>query len=58
MILCFPPFIRSSTDGEPKLVTALFADVTNYTAVSDKPDPEEGEEGALRINDLNLESRA
>jgi len=32
---------RSSIEGERKLVTVLFADVANYTAMSDKLDPEE-----------------
>jgi len=33
--------IRSSIEGERKLVTVLFADVANYTAMSEKLDPEE-----------------
>ncbi len=32
---------RSSIEGEKKLVTILFADVANYTAMSEKLDPEE-----------------
>jgi class 3 adenylate cyclase/tetratricopeptide (TPR) repeat protein len=32
---------RSSIVGERKLVTVLFADVTNYTAMAEKLDPEE-----------------
>jgi class 3 adenylate cyclase/tetratricopeptide (TPR) repeat protein/ribosomal protein L40E len=32
---------RSSIEGERKLVTVLFADVANYTAMSEKLDPEE-----------------
>jgi len=32
---------RSSIEGERKLVTVLFADVANYTAMSEKIDPEE-----------------
>ncbi len=32
---------RSSIEGEHKLVTVLFADVANYTAMSEKLDPEE-----------------
>ena len=32
---------RSSIEGERKLVTVLFADVANYTAISEKLDPEE-----------------
>jgi class 3 adenylate cyclase/tetratricopeptide (TPR) repeat protein len=32
---------RSSIEGERKLVTVLFADVANFTAVSEKLDPEE-----------------
>jgi class 3 adenylate cyclase/tetratricopeptide (TPR) repeat protein len=32
---------RSSIEGERKLVTVLFADVANYTSVSEKLDPEE-----------------
>ena len=32
---------RSSIEGERKLVTVLFADVANYTSISDKLDPEE-----------------
>jgi class 3 adenylate cyclase/tetratricopeptide (TPR) repeat protein len=32
---------RSSLEGERKLVTVLFADVANYTALSEKLDPEE-----------------
>ena len=30
---------RSSIEGERKLVTVLFADVANYTAISEKLDP-------------------
>jgi class 3 adenylate cyclase/tetratricopeptide (TPR) repeat protein len=32
---------RSSVEGERKLVTVLFADVANYTSISEKLDPEE-----------------
>ena len=32
---------RSAIEGERKLVTVLFADVANYTAISEKLDPEE-----------------
>jgi len=32
---------RSSIEGERKLVTVLFADVANYTTISEKLDPEE-----------------
>ena len=32
---------RSSIEGERKLVTVLFADIANYTAISEKLDPEE-----------------
>jgi len=32
---------RSSLEGERKLVTVLFADVANYTTISEKLDPEE-----------------
>ncbi len=32
---------RSSIEGERKLVTVFFADVANYTAMSEKLDPEE-----------------
>ncbi len=32
---------RSSLEGERKLVTVLFADVANYTSISEKIDPEE-----------------
>lgn len=32
---------RSSIEGERKLVTVLFADVANYTSMSEKLDPEE-----------------
>lgn len=32
---------RSSTAGERKLVTVFFADVANYTSISEKIDPEE-----------------
>jgi len=32
---------RSSLEGERKLVTVLFADVANYTSMSEKLDPEE-----------------
>ena len=32
---------RSSIEGERKLVTILFADVANYTSISEKLDPEE-----------------
>jgi class 3 adenylate cyclase len=32
---------RSSIEGERKLVTVLFADVANYTAMSERLDPEE-----------------
>lgn len=43
---------RSSIEGERKLVTVLFADVVNYTAISDKLDSEEVRQildGCLRI---------
>jgi class 3 adenylate cyclase/tetratricopeptide (TPR) repeat protein len=43
---------RSSVEGERKLVTVLFADVANFTAISEKLDPEEIHEimdGAFRI---------
>jgi len=33
--------LRSSIEGERKLVTVLFADVANYTVMSEKLDPEE-----------------
>ena len=32
---------RSSIEGERKVVTVLFADVANYTSISEKLDPEE-----------------
>jgi class 3 adenylate cyclase len=32
---------RSSIEGERKLVTVLFADVANFTSVSENLDPEE-----------------
>jgi len=32
---------RSSIEGERKLITVLFADVANYTSISEKLDPEE-----------------
>jgi len=32
---------RSAIEGERKIVTVLFADVANYTAISEKLDPEE-----------------
>ena len=32
---------RSSIEGERKLVTVLFADVANFTSISEKLDPEE-----------------
>ena len=32
---------RSSIEGERKLVTVLFADVANYTSMSEKLDPED-----------------
>ena len=32
---------RQSIEGERKLVTVLFADIANYTAMSEKLDPEE-----------------
>ncbi|NIP51681.1 MAG: hypothetical protein GWN67_06835, partial [Phycisphaerae bacterium] len=32
---------RSSIEGERKLVTVLFADVANYTSISENIDPEE-----------------
>jgi class 3 adenylate cyclase len=43
---------RSSIEGERKLVTVFFADVANYTSVSDKLDPEEVHQimdGAFKI---------
>jgi class 3 adenylate cyclase/tetratricopeptide (TPR) repeat protein len=43
---------RSSIEGERKLVTVLFADVANYTSMSEKLDPEEVHEimdGCFRI---------
>ncbi len=33
--------MRSSIEGEHKIVTVLFADVCNYTSISEKLDPEE-----------------
>ncbi len=33
--------IRSNIEGERKVVTVLFADIANYTAISEKLDPEE-----------------
>jgi class 3 adenylate cyclase/tetratricopeptide (TPR) repeat protein len=32
---------RSAVEGERKVVTVLFADVTNYTAIAEKRDPED-----------------
>jgi len=32
---------RSSIEGERKLVTVLFADIANFTSISEKLDPEE-----------------
>ena len=32
---------RSSLEGERKIVTVLFADVANFTSISEKLDPEE-----------------
>jgi class 3 adenylate cyclase len=32
---------RSSIEGERKIVTVLFADVANYTSISEAIDPEE-----------------
>ena len=32
---------RSSSEGERKLVTVIFADVANYTSIAEKLDPEE-----------------
>ncbi|MFC1863056.1 adenylate/guanylate cyclase domain-containing protein [Thermodesulfobacteriota bacterium] len=43
---------RSSIEGERKLVTVFFADVANYTSISEKLDPEEVHEiidGAFKI---------
>jgi class 3 adenylate cyclase/tetratricopeptide (TPR) repeat protein len=43
---------RSSIEGERKLVTVLFADVVNYTSISEKLDPEEAHQimdGAFKI---------
>jgi hypothetical protein len=43
---------RSSIEGERKLVTVLFADVADYTAMSEKLDPEEVHQimdGAFKI---------
>jgi class 3 adenylate cyclase/tetratricopeptide (TPR) repeat protein len=43
---------RSAIEGERKLVTVLFADAVNYTAMSEKLDPEEVHQimdGCLRI---------
>lgn len=43
---------RSSIEGERKLVTVFFADVANYTSVSEKLDPEEVHQimdGAFKI---------
>ncbi len=36
---------RSSIEGERKLVSVLFADVANYTSMSEKLDPEEIHQG-------------
>jgi len=44
--------IRSALEGERKLVTVLFADVANYTSISEKLDPEEVHQimdGAFKI---------
>jgi class 3 adenylate cyclase/tetratricopeptide (TPR) repeat protein len=44
---------RSSIEGERKLVTVLFADVANYTSMSEKLDPEEVHQimdGCFRIS--------
>jgi len=44
--------MRSSIEGERKLVTVLFADVAGYTAISEKLDPEEAHQimdGCFRI---------
>ena len=43
---------RSSIEGERKLVTVFFADVANYTSISEKLDPEEVHQimyGAFKI---------
>jgi class 3 adenylate cyclase len=43
---------RSAIEGEQKLVTVFFADVANYTAMSEKLDPEEAHQimdGCFRI---------
>jgi len=43
---------RSSIEGEHKLVTVLFADVANYTFISEKLDPEEAHlimDGCLKV---------
>jgi class 3 adenylate cyclase len=43
---------RSSIEGERKLVTVMFADVANYTSISEKLDPEEVHQimdGAFKI---------
>ena len=43
---------RSAIEGERKLVTVLFADVANYTAMAEKLDPEEVHhimDGAFKI---------
>jgi class 3 adenylate cyclase/tetratricopeptide (TPR) repeat protein len=43
---------RSAIEGERKLVTVLFADVVNYTAMAEKLDPEEAHQimdGCFRI---------
>lgn len=43
------PRIPSSVDGERKYVTALFSDMSGYTAMSEKLDPEEVKEITSRI---------
>ena len=52
---------RSFIEGERKLVTVLFADVANYTSISEKLDPEEVHQimdGAFKIlMDAILEGR-
>ncbi len=43
------PIISSPVDGERKYVTALFSDISGYTAMSESLDPEEVKEITSRI---------
>jgi hypothetical protein len=47
---------RSAIEGEWKLVTVLFADAANFTAISEKLDPEEFHQVKRRIKFVSIQN--